>query len=421
MYNVGFGDCFLLGFPGEDRERLVLVDCGVHSASKGGRDLDDVIADVIKVASVGSGRPRLDVVVATHRHRDHVHGFRDEATWAGVEVGEVWMPWTEDPDDEAARAIKDRQSRRSLQLEALARGETHERWGPVEAIAQNNYTNATAMTTLHRGFSGKPIRYFLPEPTDGPRAGPRAQAFTTDVLPGVRVRVLGPSRDEETIRDMDPPGDESYFRLGAQRSIVPEGGALPFERWLVPQPEFRAAYDHFDLESTDLSRIVAAGRTDALALAVGLEQAVNGTSLVLLFECGDATVLMTGDAQWGTWRRLLANQRTKELVTTARVLKVGHHGSHNATPRRYVEAVTGRPDAAFVSVASTSIKSWSEIPREELLKELGARWARVIRSDKADEIEQGGGAPNAPGVTDLPVEVGPGRLWLELRLPTTRS
>ena len=32
MYNVGFGDCFLLSFPAPDRPRKVLIDCGVHAA-----------------------------------------------------------------------------------------------------------------------------------------------------------------------------------------------------------------------------------------------------------------------------------------------------------------------------------------------------------------------------------------------------
>jgi hypothetical protein len=33
MYNVGFGDAFLLIFPDEDGGRRVLIDCGSHSAS----------------------------------------------------------------------------------------------------------------------------------------------------------------------------------------------------------------------------------------------------------------------------------------------------------------------------------------------------------------------------------------------------
>ena len=106
MYDVGFGDCFLVGFPSADhRERLVLIDCGVHFASQGGHPIPDVIADIKREATSGrpDGQPRIDIVVATHRHQDHVSGFEDQDVWADVEVGEVWLPWTEDPDDEDAR------------------------------------------------------------------------------------------------------------------------------------------------------------------------------------------------------------------------------------------------------------------------------------------------------------------------------
>ena len=37
------------------------------------------------------------------------------------------------------------------------------------------------------------------------------------MVPRLEVSVLGPSRDESTIRDMDPPSAESYFRLGDTR------------------------------------------------------------------------------------------------------------------------------------------------------------------------------------------------------------
>ena len=36
MYATGFGDCFLLAFPGEDgNPRYVLIDCGVHDRYPG--------------------------------------------------------------------------------------------------------------------------------------------------------------------------------------------------------------------------------------------------------------------------------------------------------------------------------------------------------------------------------------------------
>jgi hypothetical protein len=37
MYNVGFGDCFLLTLPTTAGPRRMLIDCGTHPASTGPR------------------------------------------------------------------------------------------------------------------------------------------------------------------------------------------------------------------------------------------------------------------------------------------------------------------------------------------------------------------------------------------------
>jgi hypothetical protein len=41
MYNVGFGDCFLLFIPTDDGERTLLLDCGKHMSSGTGRTIKD--------------------------------------------------------------------------------------------------------------------------------------------------------------------------------------------------------------------------------------------------------------------------------------------------------------------------------------------------------------------------------------------
>src|SRR5688572_30597415 len=72
MYRQGLGDCFLLAVPaGRSAAKYVLVDCGVHKRQTDGpARLAQVLKSVI--ASTGS---RLDVVVATHEHADHLSGF----------------------------------------------------------------------------------------------------------------------------------------------------------------------------------------------------------------------------------------------------------------------------------------------------------------------------------------------------------
>src|SRR5712671_7362079 len=120
MYNVGFGDAFLVAIPAQDRVRRILFDCGSIAAPPG-RAMSDVVQRLVSDVKGPDGVPRIDVVVATHRHKDHVSGF-EGAVWADVQVSEVWMPWTEDPADPAAREIRDIQSKLTLALAAALAG-----------------------------------------------------------------------------------------------------------------------------------------------------------------------------------------------------------------------------------------------------------------------------------------------------------
>ena len=48
----------------------------------------------------------LDRLVVTHEHWDHLSGFlQAQAIFDTVEVDEVWLAWTEDPDDELAGGV----------------------------------------------------------------------------------------------------------------------------------------------------------------------------------------------------------------------------------------------------------------------------------------------------------------------------
>ncbi|HZN06557.1 MAG TPA: MBL fold metallo-hydrolase, partial [Pyrinomonadaceae bacterium] len=155
MYNVGFGDAFLLLFPDRSRPRRVLIDCGMHSIGPGPRKMKEVVKQIVQDTTDADGQSRIDVVVATHRHQDHVSGF-GQPLWEKVEVGEVWMPWTEHPTDPRARQIRETQSTRAHSLAlALTRLNVDD---SVLAIAQNNLTNQAAMSTLHAGFAGQPQR-----------------------------------------------------------------------------------------------------------------------------------------------------------------------------------------------------------------------------------------------------------------------
>ena len=85
MYNVGFGDSFLLTVRQSNGVWRMLVDCGVHTQGIGAHKIDDIVADILETVTGADGVPRLDVVVASHRHRDHIIGFDNDA-WQDVEA-----------------------------------------------------------------------------------------------------------------------------------------------------------------------------------------------------------------------------------------------------------------------------------------------------------------------------------------------
>lgn len=377
VYNVGFGDSILIDLPKPDGERAkILIDCGSISYGDTGADTESVVKRIIDDVTDG-GVPRIDVVVATHRHRDHVGGF-GRAEWADVEVGEVWQPWTEDPGDPDARALHAAQQRLAQAIvDDAPRLAADDRFEPevaelINAMGANALSNAGALRTLRTGFRGDPVRRYLAR-----RARPR----TPRVLGRRPVHVLGPPHDVDTIRRMDPPSDQAYLALlGIAADSDAAGdpaGDRPFP-WL-PRMDWKA-YGQYGREPGDARRIDHGGpkgrlkdlvANDTLLSAAVLDHALNNTSLMLTFEVGHQLLLFPGDAQWGAWEMAMESSWSRDVLARTTFYKIGHHGSHNATPRRFVEEIMPDNFWAIASVAPYS--QWTRIPKQELMDELAER------------------------------------------------
>ncbi|HEX5709143.1 MAG TPA: MBL fold metallo-hydrolase [Pyrinomonadaceae bacterium] len=393
MYNVGFGDAFLLVVPHKERDRKVLVDCGVHSSGPNVKhSISEMARQIVADVTETDGVPRIDVVICTHRHQDHVSGFRDSSIWETVEVAEVWMPWTEDPKDPEARRIRETQSKTAKHLTA-ALSAKQKRLGAsganarqlaalaeIKELVDNSLTNAEAMFTLHEGFTGDPRRRYLPYKTHS------RNSFKPRVLPGVTVHLMGPSRDFEVIRDMDPPKGKSYLRLMDAAAATDEQHTPFHSNWWIKISEFN--FPELRLAPADVERIKDVGEGQELAVAVALEKAVNGTSLMIMFQIGKAYLLFPGDAQWGTWNAALNHPDWRPLLERTTFYKIGHHGSHNATPVEFVEEVLGKD---FSAMASTRhMAKWKFIPKTELMEALRKKSKSVVRSDKPDPTDPPG-------------------------------
>lgn len=386
MYDVGFGDAFTISIEQSGATKTVLVDCG--SIKQGRRPMSEVVKALIADLPRVGGNPRLDLIVATHRHKDHVSGF-GQAAWSQVDVGEVWMPWTEHPTDPVAKRIRETQAAVALALQKqIGRLDSAglRKLGLSVAhreIAANALSNAKAMHTLHHGFlDGGGVRRFLPT-----RSASTFSRRPTVLGRKTLVHVLGPTRDELVIRDMDPPSGQSYLaaRAAAARGAGERRRSAPFHaRWMRSASELRRepSLAHLALDDAWLAQVERSLEIDVFEALVQLEKAVNGTSLMLVFEIGGLCLLFPGDAQWGTWNAAMSHTGKRALLERTRFLKIGHHGSHNASPRRFVDELLPAEGDAMASVQP--ISQWPEIPREPLLAALAARHFAVARSDAID-------------------------------------
>lgn len=295
MYEVGHGDCFLLTFRyRRQADRNVLIDCGTTAATwqEQYRRLGEIASD-IKSQCGG----RLDAVVATHPHRDHIGGFARSkspaapgAILAGLRPKLVLMPWTEDPK----RPYFHYQAKAAAGLYRALKASS------VRAAIPNQ----RAVESLQR--LGRQRRYL--------HAG--MESGLEELLPGVRVHVLGPAPEGRA--------DRGFWRA-AMEGPRPKKKLFPkAEQWhpcLAP-PQTRWFIDRLSKLHED----------QLIALAQSLNEAVNNTSLILLLQFGEHTLLFPGDAESAAWQEALQSPFVRKMIGRTTVYKASHHGKANGSP-----------------------------------------------------------------------------------------
>ena len=136
---------------------------------------------------------------------------------------------------------------------------------------------------------------------------------------------------------MDPPAVQRYLRL-SRGKVVAANDVAPFQaKW---QLDKRAGRKALGLAGDELAPQALDESISHLALA--LDSIVNNTSLVLLFDFR-ANPPLPGRRAVGQLEGLARRPGLRALLSQVSFLKVAHHGSHNATPRRALEGMTTGP------------------------------------------------------------------------------
>jgi hypothetical protein len=400
MYRTGFGDCFLLSFGPASRARHVLIDFGAHMHGEIGT-MGAIMDDIEKET-----KRTLELVVASHAHRDHISGFGAFARrFSDFTIGEVWMPWTDSNEPDAV-ALQRKQLALYDRLEthlrlALGAGEASPSVAAALEALANLRGNEPAKTALANGFdAGATVKYL--------RGGDAIAKVGR--VPGLSARILGPPKDTAFFSRMDPPSDQRFLTSGTDTS----GVVRPFARLEIrpADPELDALVREGQplVPAGELARLKDLAEAPADRLALALDNVRNNTSLVILFRYKGRSLLFPGDAQWGNWQSWIGADDAHQLLGDLDFMKVSHHGSENATPVDVVHALRASGVAAMVS---TQGKPFPTIPRMPLLAELEKHCAVVVRSDWIDVA----GAPAGPKPRPrFPRGYAAGALWVDYKL-----
>ena len=381
-YNVEVGDCIYCRIPkgrnlnGKIDDLHILIDCG----SLGGINcLKAAVADLeTRLPDAGDGRKRLDLLVATHEHKDHIAGF-DPDFFTNIKIENIWMSASMDPEHP--------QATRSFQLRSLATM-------AMRNIASMNLSlspeleNLVELYSINNDGAMDALRTKLPAMNNVTPKYVHAGMTPEELglpLNDVKINILGPEYDIDRFY-LGKEADDSLLGLMATGSVFKNEPTNP----AAPAPA--------NISHSDFRRLQSRMMSSAFAFAELSGKVMNNTSVVLLIEWKGKRLLFVGDAEWDsrfkegksncTWN-VMWNQRKNLLQKPIDFLKVGHHGSENATPWNdlQTEKVTeaseildailplprGRSRPTAQAIVSTKRKNYDVIPCSALLTEIGKR------------------------------------------------
>jgi beta-lactamase superfamily II metal-dependent hydrolase len=405
IYNVGLGDCIYVQVPDGGESRHILIDCGTFSR---GERLEKALKDLEQnyLPKDSKGKPHLDLLVVTHNHKDHLSGFGLSAVskrFQNISIGHIWLSASMNPNHpQAGKTFRllEFANRTTASLSAISLGPAYDAMAQDLLSAKgtgDSEDNVKALTMLRKTLPGR-LPGKKPVYVDDSLSNGKAPKIFSEA--GTQLHVLAPAYDIDgtylgKLGEALAAFEQFQGHVGSQREKDPKAAADLIENFR--DPKNRPA----NISTGDFQRLRERLIFQALAFVIkGHGELANNTSVVLLLEWRQRRLLFVGDAQCKTGRKKIFVtgaingswnamwERHKNLLgRPLDFLKVGHHGSHNATPwsaddaqdpvNRILDSLvppSGSDCRVVVSTERTQSADFKRsLPCKELMMELGRR------------------------------------------------
>jgi hypothetical protein len=366
-YNVLFGDALLVSWDEADGVHHAWIDFG-NFHNDANAVFEKVYNDVLQRTA-----GKLDLLAITHRHLDHMEGFFSlrKRFKTDFTIQRLWhahvTPTLDHVFEIAERTVRNRLPAsipdsdtdigRAFRNNFGAKGDKIRQ--QMADILNEIGVPASRVFKIHRGVNLKPA---LP--------------------PGLKrlgFEVFGPEQDSN--RYLQPLEHALRARgvfISAVNGRVKVSKEDPFDgaRAVTFKKSALAGL-------ADVARLRRQLQTGGLSVLAAVDTTRNNTSIVMRLTHGSARVLLVGDAEEMSWEIM----RKNGAPLNANMIKVGHHGSINASPEWSFKTVMPTKLASNAAVISTDDDRFTgenEVPKDSVLNGWRARLknpSRLLRTD----------------------------------------
>jgi hypothetical protein len=367
-YNVLFGDALVVSWDEDDGVHHAWIDFG-NFHNDPNAVFEKVYNDVL--ARTGG---KLDLLVITHRHLDHMEGFHSlrKRFKADFTINRLWHAHVTPAVDHvftiAERSLRnmlpasipdsDTDIGRMFRNNFGAKGDKIRK--QMAAILKDIGVPASRTFKIHRGLDLK-------------------SALPPD-LKALEIEVLAPETNSK--RYLQPIEHALQARGIAISSAT--GGRIKTTREDPFDGARAVKFNRSTLAGlADVARLRRQLQTGGLEVLAAVDTTRNNTSIVMRLTHGSARLLLVGDAEEMSWEIM----RKNGAPLRASVMKIGHHGSINSSPDWSFSEVMPKKlagNAAVVSTDPTRFTGENEVPKAGVLSGWRGRLktgTRLLRTD----------------------------------------